>query len=62
MGLILFLRGFFLFKKVIDGRVINENFLFELLFEGKGDILFLKFGRVVIVLIDVLRVDFVYSE
>lgn len=62
MGLILFLRGFFLFKKVIDGRVINENFLFELLFEGKGDFLFLKYGRVVIMLIDVLRVDFVYSE
>ena len=62
LGLILFLRGFFPLKKAIDGRATNENLPPEPSFEGKGDLLPPKFGRVVIMLIDALRADFVYSE
>ena len=62
LGLILFLRGFFPLKKAMDGRATNENLPPEPSFEGKGDLLPPKFGRVVIMLIDALRADFVYSE
>ncbi|XP_022782149.1 GPI ethanolamine phosphate transferase 2-like isoform X2 [Stylophora pistillata] len=62
VGLMLFLRGFFPLKKAIEGRATNDNLPPEPLFEGKGDPLPPKFGRVVIMLIDALRADFVYSE
>ena len=58
----LFLRGFFPLKKAIQGRATNENLPPELSVEDTGHPLPPKFGRVVIMLIDALRADFVFSE
>lgn len=62
VGLMLFLRGFFPLKKAIHGRATNENLPPEPSVEGTGHPLPPKFGRVVIMLIDALRADFVFSE
>lgn len=64
VGLMLFLRGFFPLKKAIHGRATNDNLPPEptVDHEGTGYPLPPKFGRVVIVLIDALRADFVFSE
>ncbi|KAL9950488.1 hypothetical protein ACROYT_G042986 [Oculina patagonica] len=58
----LFLRGFFPLKKAIQGRATSENLPPEPSVEGTGHPLPPKFGRVVIMLIDALRADFVFSE
>ena len=62
VGLTLFLRGFFPLKKAIQGRATNENLPPEPLAENTGRPLPPKFGRVVIMLIDALRADFVFNE
>ena len=62
MGLMLFLRGFFPLKKAIKGRATNNNLPPEPSAGKTGDPVPPKFGRVVIVLIDALRADFVFNE
>ena len=63
VGLTLFLRGFFPLKKAIQGRATNENLPPEPSADKRGDPpLSPKFGRVVIMLIDALRADFVFNE
>lgn len=62
VGLMLFLRGFFPLKKAIHGRATNENLPPEPSVEGTRHPLPPKFERVVIMLIDALRADFVFSE
>ena len=62
VGLMLFLRGFFPLKKAIHGRATNENLPPEPPSEGTGHPLPPKFESVVIMLIDALRADFVFSE
>ena len=62
VGLTLFLRGFFPLKKAIQGRATNENLPPEPSVDKPGDPLSPKFGRVVIMLIDALRADFVFNE
>lgn len=62
VGLTLFLRGFFPLKKAIQGRATNENLPSEPSVDKRGDPLSPKFGRVVIMLIDALRADFVFNE
>lgn len=64
VGLMLFLRGFFPLKKAIHGRETNDNLPPEptVDHERTGYPLPPKFGRFVIVLIDALRADFVFSE
>ena len=61
-GLMLFLRGFFPLKKAIHGRATSKNLPPEPSSEGTGHPLPPKFERVVIMLIDALRADFVFSE
>ena len=62
VGIMLFLRGFFPLKKAIHGRATNENLQPEPSVEGTRHPLPPKFERVVIMLIDALRADFVFSE
>lgn len=62
VGLALFLGGFFPFKKAIQGRATNDNLPPEPSAKKSTDPLSPKFGRVVIMLIDALRADFVFSE
>lgn len=62
LGLMLFMRGFFPLKKAIEGKATHDNLPPEPSVEGVGQALPPKFGRVVIVLIDALRADFVFSE
>lgn len=62
VGLMLFLRGFFPLKKAIYGRATNKNLPPEPSRDGTRHPLPPKFERVVIMLIDALRADFVFSE
>lgn len=62
LGLMLFIRGFFPLKKAIQGRATNKNLPPEPSAQELKDPLYPKFGRVVIVLIDALRADFVFNE
>ena len=62
LGLVLFLRGFFPLKKAIQGMAAITDFPPEPSAERPGDPLSPKFGRLVIVLIDALRADFVFNN
>ena len=62
LGLVLFLRGFFPLKKAIQGMAAITDFPPEPSAEKPGDPLSPKFARVVIVLIDALRADFVFNN
>ncbi|XP_067027417.1 GPI ethanolamine phosphate transferase 2-like isoform X1 [Acropora muricata] len=62
IGLALFLRGFFPIKKALQGRATHEDLPVEPSGERPRSIPSAKFGRLVILLIDALRADFVFSE
>lgn len=62
LGLVLFLRGFFPLKKAIQGMAAITDLPPEPSAERPRDPLSPKFGRVVIVLIDALRADFVFNN
>lgn len=62
IGLALFLRGFFPIKKALQGRATHEDLPGEPSEERSRSIPSAKFGRLVILLIDALRADFVFNE
>lgn len=62
IGLVTYLQGFFPLKKAVDGKANLENLPSEPDVDGKGTSLSRKFDRLVIVLIDALRADFMFSD
>ena len=61
-GLILFLKGFFPIKKGLDGVATLTNLPPEPGKQGRGSPLPAKFDRLVIILVDALRADFVFPS
>ena len=62
IGLSLFLRGFFPLKKSSKGRATHEQLPVEPSEEKSRSPPPSKFGRLIIMLIDALRADFVFNE
>ncbi|XP_068727731.1 GPI ethanolamine phosphate transferase 2-like [Montipora capricornis] len=62
VGLSLFLRGFFPLKKASKGRATHEQLPVEPSEEESRSPPPPKFGRLIIMLIDALRADFVFNE
>ena len=61
VGLATYLQGFFPVKKALQGRADHADLAPEPGLDGRGKPLQEKFDRLVIVLVDALRADFVLS-